>query len=79
MDCPSEWRAIEVSVGCLERRIETENRRRHLGVAVKRGPMQRHRLMLTSRVNGPAAFQHEPHHGALVVPSGVRHLTAITF
>ena len=68
-----------VASGRLEWRIEAQNRRHHLGVAVEGGPVQRRRAMLPCRVHGPATFQHEPHRIALIVPGSMRHLSPITF
>src|SRR5262245_35504038 len=77
MNCPTQWRAVEVGVLRFQRRIVFEDLTRHRGVAVKGRPMQRRRLMLSQAVNWKSCRQHRANSPSIVISRRMSDLASI--
>lgn len=77
MDRPRQRRPAKIGVTPLERRAEAQHGLDHLQVAMKCGPVQRCRLVLSLPIHGQAALEQPANHGRLVVPGRVSRLATI--
>jgi hypothetical protein len=68
---------VEIGILLFQRQIVSQDFTGHLGIAMKRRPMQRRRAMLPQRIHRQSGCQHQAHGGHVVVPCGMRHLLAL--